>query len=292
MRRKSAGDAALDTFIYASLTIAALATLLPFANVFSKAFSAEWAVVSGKVGLWPIDFQLDTMKYVVTSESFLKALGISVFLAGVGTLLSILLTAVTAYPLSKRHLPGTGAILVLFVFTMLFSGGIIPNYLLIRELGLMNNLWSLILPAMISVFNMLVIKSYYESLPESLEEAAKLEGAGNLRVLFFIVLPLSGPVLATISLFYAVYFWNDFFHPMLYINNPSLRPLQLYLRDIVMEADTTQGGVEKTLDELMNLTPEGIRAATVIASTVPILLVYPYLQKYFIKGVLIGSVKG
>lgn len=292
MRRRTIGDWTLDSIIYSSMAMFAICTLLPFANVFSKAFSAEWAVVSGRVGLWPVDFQTDTMRFVVTSEPFLKALGISVFLAVVGTLLSILLTAVTAYPLSKRHLPGTGTILVLFVFTMLFSGGIIPNYLLIRELGLMNNLWSLILPAMISVFNMLVIKSYYESLPESLEEAAKLEGAGNLRILFFIILPLSGPVLATISLFYAVYFWNDFFHPMLYINSPGLRPLQLYLRDIVMEADTMQAGMDRSLDEMMNVTPEGIRAATVIASTVPILLVYPYLQKYFIKGVLIGSVKG
>ena len=147
------------------------------------------------------------------------------------------------------------------------------------------------MPALISVFNMLVIKSYFESLPASLEESAKIEGANNLTVLFRIILPLSGPVLATIGLFYAVYYWNDYFNPMLYINSSSLKPLQLYLQDIVMNADTSSA-IDKTADDLMNVPAEGVRSATVIASTIPILLVYPFLQKYFIKGVLIGSVKG
>ncbi|WP_256757736.1 carbohydrate ABC transporter permease [Cohnella sp. WQ 127256] len=292
MIKKRFGDRVLDIVVYFMLALFAASTLLPFANVFAKSVSAEWAVISGKVGLLPVDFQLDTMKFVVTSSPFLKSLTVSVTITIVGTILCMLLTAVTAYPLSKRHLPGIGFILLLFVFTMLFSGGMIPNYLLIRQLGLMDSLWSLILPALVGVFNLLVIKSYYENLPESLEEAAKLEGAGNLRILFSIIFPLSGPVLATISLFYAVYFWNDFIGPMLYINTPALKPLQLYLRDIVMDADTVQMGINRSVDDMMNITPEGIRAATVIASTVPILLVYPYLQKYFIKGVLIGSVKG
>lgn len=290
MIKKTFGDRVLDAFVYTSLLLFAVSTLLPFANVFSKSVSEEWAVVSGKVGLYPVGFQLETMRYVITSNEFIRAFLISVGITLVGTLLSIILTAVTAYPLSKRNLPGTGAILVLFIFTMMFNGGIIPNYLLIRKLGLINDLWSLVLPAMISVFNMLVIKSYYESLPESLEESAKIDGARNVTILFRIILPLCGPVLATIALFYAVYYWNDFFHPMLYLSSPSLKPLQLYLRDIVMDADTSSA--TKTADELMNVSPEGIRAATVIASTVPILLVYPFLQKYFIKGVLIGSVKG
>lgn len=292
MRSTSLGDRMLDGFVYISLGLFAVSTLLPFVNVFSKAVSEEWAVTSGKVGLLPVGFQLDTMQLVVTSEQFIRAFSISVGVTVVGTFLSILLTAITAYPLSKRHLPGIRTILVLFVFTMMFSGGIIPNYLLIRELGLLNNLWSLILPAMISVFNLLVIKSYYETLPESLEESAKLDGARNYRILLTIILPLSGPVLATIALFYAVYYWNDFFNPMIYLNDPSLKPLQLYLRDIVMDADSASAGMNRSLDDLMNVAPEGLRAATVIASTVPILLVYPFLQKYFIKGVLIGSVKG
>jgi len=289
MRAKTASDKVLDAVIYVCLILLALSTLLPFVNVISKSVSEEWAVVSGKVGLLPVGFQLDTLKYVITTHEFIRAFEISIIVTLIGTLLSLVSTAVTAYPLSKKHLPGVKWMLVLFVFTMLFNGGIIPNYLLMRQLGLINDLWSLVLPALISVFNMLVIKNYYESLPESLEESAKMDGANHITVLVRIIVPLSGPVLATIALFYAVYYWNDFFHPMLYLNSPSLRTLQLYLRDIVMEVNAPG---QKTMDELMNVSPEGVRSATIVASTVPILLVYPFLQKYFIKGVLIGSVKG
>jgi len=291
MYRKTIKDYALDGTIYTLLILMGLMTLLPFANVLSKSFSEEWAIVSGKVGIFPVGFQFDTMAFVVTSSQFLRSLGISVLVTVIGTLASLLVTALTAYPLSKRELPGIGGLIVLFIFTMMFNGGIIPNYLLIRELGLINHLGSLILPALVSVFNLLVIKSYFESLPPSLEESAKIEGARNLTILFRIILPLSGPVLATIGLFYAVYFWNDYFNPMLYINSTSLKPLQLYLQDIVMNADTSSA-LDKSADDLMNVPAEGVRAATVIASTLPILLVYPFLQKYFIKGVLIGSVKG
>ncbi|AYB44368.1 carbohydrate ABC transporter permease [Paenibacillus lautus] len=291
MYRKTAKDFMLDGFIYVVLIAMGLITLLPFVNVFSKSISEEWAILSGQVGIFPVGFQLETMKFVVTNSQFLNSLWISVLITVIGTLASLLITALTAYPLSKRELPGMGIIIILFIFTMMFNGGIIPNYLLIRELGLINHLGSLILPALISVFNMLVIKSYFENLPASLEESAKIEGASNLTVLFRIILPLSGPVLATIGLFYAVYYWNDYFNPMLYINSSSLKPLQLYLQDIVMNADTSSA-LDKTADDLMNVPAEGVRSATVIASTIPILLVYPFLQKYFIKGVLIGSVKG
>lgn len=292
MNRAKATDRALDAIVYVVLLAMGAVTLLPFANVLAKSVSAEWAVISGRVGVWPIDFQLDTMRYVVTSPPFVRAFVVSLFLTAAGSLLSILVTAVTAYPLSKRQLPGMRGIMVAFVFTMLFSGGTIPNYLLIRQLGLMNSLWALILPALISVFNMLIVKSHFENLPESLEESARMDGARNMTVLFRILLPLSMPVLATIALFYAVYYWNDYYHPMLYINSATLKPLQLYLRDIVMDAETTQAGAARSADDMLNISPEGVRAATVVASTIPIVLVYPYLQKYFIKGVLIGSVKG
>ena len=291
MKNKTAGDWFLDSFVYLFLIIMGTAMLLPLANVISKSVSEEWAIISGKVGIFPVGFQLDTLRQVVSSDIFIRAFTVSVGVTVVGTVLSILLTAVTAYPLSKRHLPGISFVMVLFVFTMLFSGGMIPNYLLMRNLNLINNLWALILPGMISVFIMLIIKSYYENLPEALEESARIDGAKTYTILFRIILPLSMPVIATISLFYAVGFWNDFFNPMLYINDTSLKTLQLYLRDVVMDADTSNAA-NKSVDDLMNMSPEGIRAATVVASTVPILCVYPFLQKYFIKGVLIGSVKG
>ncbi|CAN7440724.1 carbohydrate ABC transporter permease [Paenibacillus sp. LjRoot56] len=291
IRKRTFSDWVLDSFVYGFMIVLGLITLLPMIHVFSKSVSSDWALVSGRVNLLPVGFQLDTLVKVATSYAFGRAFVISVIVTVVGTLLSILVTAITAYPLSKRHLPGISGIMVLFVFTMLFNGGLIPNYLLIRELHLLNNLWSLILPAMISVFNMLVIKSYYEGLPEALEESARMDGAKTYMILFRIILPLSMPVLAAIALFYAVGFWNDYFSPMLYISDPLLKTLQLHLRDIVMENDTANA-LNKSADDLMNMSPESIRAATVVASTVPILLVYPFLQKYFIKGVLIGSVKG
>lgn len=291
MHKRTLGDFLLDIFVYLFLIVLGLLMLLPLASVISKSVSEEWAVVSGKVGILPVGFQLDTLQQVISSSMFIRAFCVSVGISVVGTLISILMTALTAYPLSKRHLPGISFIMVLFVFTMLFSGGLIPNYLLMRELNLINNLWVLILPGMISVFNLLVIKSYYESLPEALEESARIDGAKTYTILFRIILPLCLPVLATIALFYAVGYWNDYFGPMIYINDTSLKTLQLYLQDVVMDANTANAA-NKSVDDLMNMSPEGIRAATVVASTVPIICVYPFLQKYFIKGVLIGSVKG
>ncbi|MGO4499354.1 carbohydrate ABC transporter permease [Paenibacillus sp. 2RAB27] len=291
MKKKTIGDLTLDICVYAALLLSGVLTLLPMLNVLSKALSEETAVLSGKVGILPVGFQLDTMKYVVSSSQFLHSISVSLIVMVVGTVLAIMLTALTAYPLSKKHLPGIPFVLIMFIFTMLFNGGIIPNYLLMKELHLINSLWSLMLPALISVFNLLVIKSYYESLPEALEESAKMDGARNFTILFRIILPLSTPVVATIALFYAVYFWNDYFHPMLYISKGSLKPLQLYLRDIVMDADSSTA-LNKSVDDMMNISPEGIRSATVIASIIPMLLVYPFLQKHFVKGVLIGSVKG
>ncbi|WP_058302264.1 carbohydrate ABC transporter permease [Gorillibacterium timonense] len=289
--KRTAGDWLLDSFAYIFLLVMSLMMLLPILNVFSKAVSEEWAIISGKVGIFPVGFQLDTLREVVTSTTFSHAFLLSVGITFVGTILSILFTAVTAYPLSKRFLPGISFVMVLFVFTMLFSGGLIPNYLLMRELHLINNLWVLILPGLIGVFNLLVIKSYYESLPEALEESARIDGAKTYTILFRIILPLSMPVIATIALFYAVGYWNDYFGPMIYINDTAKQTLQLYLQSVVMEANTSTA-LNKSVEDMMNMSPEGIRSATVIASTVPILVVYPFLQKYFIKGVLIGSVKG
>ena len=288
--KRTFGETAFHFCNYGFLALLGLITLLPFMNVLSKAVSEEWAVVSGKVGLLPVGFQLGTLGYVAGSAQFLRSFAVSVFVAAVGTAGALLMTALAAYPLSKRRLPGMRTALVLYVFTMVFSGGLIPNYLLIKQLGLINTLGALILPSLISVYNMLIVKNYFESLPDSLEESALLDGATPLVIFFRIMLPLSVPVIATVGLFYAVAFWNDFFNPMIYINSPSLKTLQLYLRDIVMDANAS--GADKSVDDLLNLSPEGVRAATIIASTLPILLVYPWVQRYFIKGILIGSVKG
>jgi len=277
--------------VYGILIGSGILCLFPFLNVLAKSLSANWAIISGKVGLLPVAFTMENVMFVIRDRLFQNAFLIAIFVTVVGTLGSVVFTAVTAYPLSKKHLPGIKFILLLYIFTMLFNGGLVPTYLLVKNLHLMDNLGSLILPALINVFNMLLMKNYYESLPESLEESAKLDGASNLRIVLSIVIPISAPVFATISLFYAVYFWSDWFHPMLYLNEPALKPLQLYLRDIILQA-SDENLLNQDIDALLNLSPEGIRNATIIVSTIPILLVYPMLQRYFIKGILIGSVKG
>ncbi|MCL6442897.1 MAG: carbohydrate ABC transporter permease [Alicyclobacillus sp.] len=290
MKRQSASDLWLSIFAYGTLILLAVSCLFPFLNVLSKSLSANWAVTSGRVGLLPVGFNLGNIGFILHNSTFLNALKISVFVTVVGTLSSVLFTAICAYPLSKKHLPGVKFILLLYVFTMLFNAGLIPNYLLIKQLGLMNNLGSLILPGLLNVFNMLLMKNYYESLPESLEESARLDGASNLKIVLRIIIPVSMPVFATISLFYAVGYWGDWFHPMLYLSDPSLEPLPLYLRDLVLQSDTSNQILNIT--NLMNVSPLGIQSAAIIVASIPILLVYPFLQRYFIKGILIGSVKG
>lgn len=290
-RKRPFSEVVYVSIVYVILGVIGILCLFPFVNVLAKSLSANWAIVSGKVGLWPVDFNLKNIGFVIDDNMFQRGFLISVCLTVVGTLAAVVLTAVSAYPLSKKHLPGIKFVLLLYIFTMLFNGGLVPNYLLIKNLGLMNNLMSLVLPALINVFNLLLMKNYYESLPESLEESAKLDGASNLRIVLRIIIPLSAPVFATISLFYAVSFWGDWFHPMLYLNDPALKPLQLYMRDVVLQA-SNENLLNQDNDLLLNVSPEGIRNATIIVSTIPILLVYPFLQKHFIKGILIGSVKG
>ncbi|MDF2923728.1 MAG: carbohydrate transporter permease [Paenibacillaceae bacterium] len=287
-RQKNAEDWLVDAAAYGGMALFALTTLLPFVNIIAKTFSEHHAVMAGKVGLWPVGFQLETFQYVVSSKEFLNAMYISILITVIGTALAVIMTTLTAYPLSKQEVPGIRWAILLFVFTMFFSGGMIPNYLLLKELGMLNHLHAVYLPGMISVFNMLIVKTHFENVPVGLEESAKLDGAGYVRILFSILLPLSLPVIATITLFNAVGLWNDYFGPMLYLNSSKLKAMPVYLKDVVLSASDPLLQQESNID----LPPEGVKAATVLAATVPILLVYPYLQKHFVKGVMIGSVKG
>ncbi|MFD0714482.1 carbohydrate ABC transporter permease [Paenibacillus sp. GCM10027626] len=282
----------LFTFLnYCFFVIFSLTTLFPFINLIAKALSSEAAVLSGNVTLVPVGIQFGTFKFVASNSLFLNAFKVSVFVTVIGTLCALFMTALAAYPLSKPRLHGRSFFIIMYVFTMLFSGGLIPTYLLMRSLGLVDHLPVLFLPGMISVYNMLIIKSYFESLPDSLEESAKLDGASNLVVLWRITLPLSLPVLATIALFYAVQFWNDYFASLIYMNSPDLKPLQLYLKELFVsssDAFLRTGGAEAA----MNASPQSVQAASILLATLPIVLVYPFVQKFFVKGVLIGSVKG
>lgn len=267
-----------------------LVCLVPWLHVIAKSFSGQGAVVAGKVGLWPIDFQVQVYRFVLLQSGFAQALRISLFVTVVGTLVSLLMTTMAAYPLSKTYLKGRKAFVLIFVFAMLFYGGIVPNYLLMKSLGLVNTVWSMIVPFMIVPFNLFIMKTFLEGIPEALEESAKIDGAGNMRILFHLVLPISLPSLATIGLFYAVNYWNDYFHPLMYISDPKLKPLQLYLYDMItsIEAILKEGDA----DQLLNLTSGNAQAATIILSALPIVALYPFLQKYFVKGMTIGSVKG
>jgi ABC-type sugar transport system, permease component len=290
--RKSGESIAVDFVVYLLMTLYLLITLIPFLNVFSKAFSKETALVANQVTFYPIGFQLQTMKYVLSSAMFRMALGNSVFVLAIGTVITMFVTALAAYPLSKRTLPHHRFLTVLFVFTMWFSGGMVPTYLTMRGLGLTNTLAVLYLPGIINVYNMLLVKNYYESLPDSLEESARIDGASNIRILFQIVLPLSMPVLATVTLFTAVGLWNDYFSAMMYNTRINLKTLAQYLQEIVADSQNDTSRVISADDQMLNVIPEGVRAATIIASTVPILCIYPFLQKHFVKGVIIGAVKG
>lgn len=290
--KMSLGEKIFTVFNYLLFTLIGIITLFPFLNIIAKSFSSEAAVISGKVSIIPVEFQLGTYKYVLANRQFINSFKVSVFVTVVGTLLSLVMTVIAAYPLSKPRLRGRKVFTLIYIFTMLFSGGLVPTYILMSNLRLVNKLPILILPSLISVYNMLIIKSYFESIPDSLEESAKLDGASNTTILFKIILPLSLPVFATIALFYAVGYWNNYFTAMIYITNPSLKPMQLYLKEMLYSAsDVFLQLNNKNIDATMNSTPEAIQAASIITATVPIIIVYPFLQKYFVKGVLIGSVK-
>ncbi len=292
--KSTPGEKVFEALNYLFFIVFGLATTLPFVNLVAKSFSGEAAVVSGKVGLIPVDFQIDTYKFVLGNAMFMNSLKVSIIVTLLGTLTGIIMTIVTAYPLSKTRLRGRKYLMLFFVFTMLFNGGIIPNYLVMQKLGLVNKLAVLILPNMINVYNMLIMKNYFESLPDSIEESAKIDGASNWRILIKIIIPLSMPVIATVTLFFAVAHWNSYFQAMIYITDPKLKPMQLYLKELLASTSDVlkQAGYNPDIEGTANIVPAAIQAASIVTATLPIICVYPFLQKYFVKGVLIGSVKG
>ncbi len=263
-------------------------TLFPFLHIVAKSFSSEAYVLAKDVVLWPKGFTLSSYSYVLGNPRFIRAFGVSVYVTCLGTTINMILTIITAYALSKSRMPGKRILMFLYVFTMMFSGGLIPTYLLVRGVGLVNKLWALMLPGAIIPFNMIILKNFFMSIPDSLEESAVIDGASQMKILLRIYVPLSLPALATVSLFYAVGHWNQYFAALIYISNRALYPLQLYLREIIIE----EGAQLVDAEALMDVAPISVRGATIVAATIPILLVYPFIQKYFVKGVLIGAVKG
>ncbi len=274
---------------YVLLSIFALVCLLPFVHMIAKSFSGSVAVSAGKVTFWPLDVTLNTYRYVLQDGLFFSSFKNSVIITVGGTLIALATTTMAAYPLSKQHFRGRKIILMLYVFTMLFYGGMVSIYVFMRTLNLLNTLTSQIIPLALSQYNLFVMKTFFEGLPEAIEESAHIDGAGPIRTLVSIVLPLSLPSLATIGLFYAVGYWNAYYHAMLFVTRADVKPLQMYLYELLTK---TQNLYEVDPVIAAGLSASGMQAAAIVVSTLPILLVYPFLQKYFVKGLTVGSVKG
>ncbi|GGD82932.1 carbohydrate ABC transporter permease [Paenibacillus nasutitermitis] len=288
MALKTRGEAIFEIVNYFLLSIVIVACLLPLLNIAAKSFSSEAYVLAGEIFIWPKGFSVQAYEIVLGSRRFWTSFGNTVFITVVGTALNTTLTIFAGYALSRKRLRGQSVIMFLFIFSMLFSGGIIPTYLIMKEVGLLNSLWALIIPGLVAPFNMIIMRLYFYNIPDSMEESAKIDGASHFRILFAIMIPLAMPSIATISLFYAVEYWNNYFDALIYLNKHSLFPLQVYLREIILNASSAD---VNNIDLMLNTAQESVRGATVVAATLPILVVYPFLQKHFVKGAMLGAVK-
>ena len=274
------------------ITILAIVCVYPYLNVVAKAFSGANAIMKGRVnGIIPKDFNLNSFRMILfQSNRFFNSLGNTVFVTVVGSLLNLILTIFVAFAVSRKNLPGGRLIMLLYIFTMLFGGGLIPTYLTVIRAGLRNSLWSLIIPGLVSSFNVVLMRNYFATIPASLEESAMIDGADHFTVLARIIIPLALPSISCIALFYAVGYWNSYFSALIYIDDRSKTVLQIYLRDMMISIqDAERSGI---LDEFMRDMPNAaMQGAAVFASTLPIICLYPFLQRYFVKGMTLGAVK-
>lgn len=281
-------------FNYLVLTLLAIIILYPLIYVLSASFSSAQAVNSGRVWLWPVEPTLAGYEAILKNRAVLLGFYNSLFYTVVGTMINVVMTILAAYPLSRPDLPGRRVIAFIFFFTLLFSGGLIPTYLVVRDLGMLSTRWALILPTALSIWNMLIARTFFENnIPKELREAAQLDGCDDFNFLWRVVLPLSGPILAVLALFYGVGHWNSYFSALIYLYDKDLWPLQLVLRDILVQnqvdpnmASDIQGMAAKAqLRELL-------KYSLIVVATVPLLIIYPFVQRHFVKGVMLGSVKG
>ncbi|OMF38344.1 ABC transporter permease [Paenibacillus sp. FSL H8-0548] len=289
---KSVPGTLFDVTNYILLSVCALTAILPFIFVISGSFATDAELTKRTVFLIPETFSLAAYKFIFSTDTIIKAIGVSMFVTVFGTIVNLFFTVTMAYPLARRALKGRNTVLNLVIFSMLFGGGMIPTYLVIRELHLLDNYGALILPGAISAFNLIIVKNFFQEIPAEIEESAKIDGCNDMGILWKIVLPLSMPVLATFTLFYAVGHWNDFFSALLYINTPEKWPLQVLLRQIVLLSQAAAGDLSAMDATYVQPPDQSIKMAVIVVGTIPILLVYPFLQKHFAKGVMLGSVKG
>jgi putative aldouronate transport system permease protein len=270
-----------------------LICLLPMLNIFARSLSSPMAIVNRKVTFWPVDSTLDSYYYVFRDPSFTRSMLWTSILTVICTLVSLGITILCAFPLIYDNLKGKNVLNTIIIFTMYFSAGTIPNYILMKNLALLNNPLVLILPNCLSVFNMIILRSFFYGVPDSLRESAELDGANPFIVLVRIYLPLSAPVLATLALFYAVGRWNGFSDALLYLTSaPQYHPIQLKLYNIINNLSSVEVSIQEGSSAALPAASDGMKAAAIMFATVPILIVYPWLQRYFIAGVSIGAVKG
>ncbi|WP_251549790.1 carbohydrate ABC transporter permease [Neobacillus muris] len=272
------------------LLLVVYVTLFPFLNVVAQSFSGQAEIAAGKVNLIPKGFNVDTYKTIIHDKTFWINYKNTVVYTIVATLISVVMTTMFAYVLSKKRLIGRKFFTSFAIFTMFFNGGLIPNYILIKSLGWTNTIWAIVIPGAISIFNMIIMKTFFESLPEELEEAASIDGSSTYRTLLTIILPLSKPILATMVLFYAVGSWNSWFSAFLYLDKQELFPVTIYLRNLLAGASSGQSAGATSADDLTQIAAN-IKAVTMVLTVLPILMVYPFVQKHFVTGIMLGSVK-
>lgn len=286
----------LDIVVYTFLFLLLLITIAPVLHVISMSFSSSTAIDRGRVGLLPVEPTVKSYKMIWDAGKVPKSFLNSVYYTALGTAINMVMTALTAYPLSKKNLPLRGFYMTLIIITMFFGGGLIPSFLLVRSLKMYNTVWALVLPGAISSMNMIIMRTFFEGIPAELEESAHLDGANDLRILLRIILPLSTASIATIGMFYAVGHWNSWFSANIYLRESSKFPLQLILREIIMQnqmaRELAEQGNLAAMEETGYVSVEGLKYATLVISIVPMLMIYPFVQKYFVKGVMIGSLKG
>lgn len=289
--REQTANRVFDTINFIILFVCTLICLAPFLHIFAISLSSVRPILSGQVSLFPVELNFEAYYKVFSDPAMIRSLGFTVLLTGLFTVLCMAMTIAMGYPLAKKKLKGRKGVMFIVVITMFFSGGIIPEYILIRNLNLLDSMWALVLPGLINPFYLIILISFFNSIPESLEESAEIDGSSHFRTLFSIMLPLSLPVITTLSLFYAVGRWNGFTDTLMYINKPELYPLQLKLYQLIQNNMISEL-MQMEGAQMATVVPESLKAASVIFATVPILIVYPWLQRYFVSGVMLGAVKG
>ena len=291
--RESLGDRFFMFCVYVFLFVILTIVLYPLIYVVSSSFSSPLAVSSGKVWLWPVDFSLRGYEVAFSNPQIITGYANSLYYTIFGTLISVTLTVLVAYPLSRRTLFGRSGIMIFIVFTMIFYGGLIPTYLVVKNLGMLNTRWALLIPQALAAWQVIIARTFFQvNIPEELAEAAELDGCSDLRFLWSVVLPLSKPILAVLVLMYAVGQWNAYFDALLYLKSADLYPLQLVLRSILILNTFTSGSMEASVMIERQQLADLLKYSLIVVGSLPVLLIYPFAQRYFVRGMLIGSVKG